>query len=179
MFRTGSLLKEIGVILLSYWCTTSTLQKGYLEIGFSHTLAHQLILEKPFKPYITRTEKTRGVKPIWLPPPCLSLHQTLQAVRPKIHEIIKTKPFTPKCRPQSPKSIKSKRKPRDFPRAQRVRLSAPAAGGVVSFRRLGTEMAPASLLGQNQNNNKNTQNLSLNHYGGLFSKSWFLLSEFP
>ena len=50
---------------------------------------------------------------------------------------------------------------------------------MVSFRRLGTEMAPASLLGQKQNNNKNTQNLSLNHYGGLFSKSWFLLSEFP
>ena len=75
--------------------------------------------------------------------------------------------------------MKSKRKPRDFPRAQRVRLSAPAAGGVVSFRRLGTKMAPASLLGQKQNNIKNTQNLSLNHYGGLFSKSWILLSEFP
>ena len=75
--------------------------------------------------------------------------------------------------------MKSKRKPRDFPRAQRVSLSAPAAGGVVSFRRLGTKMAPASLLGQKQNNIKNTQNLSLNHYGGLFSKSWILLSEFP
>ena len=102
-----------------------------------------------------------------------------QAVRPKIHEIIKISPFITKCNPRSPKSMKSKRKPRDFPRAQRVRLSAPAAGGVVSFRRLGTKMAPASLLGQKQNNNKNTQNLSLNHYGGLFSKSWILLSEFP
>ena len=96
-----------------------------------------------------------------------------QAVRPKIHEIIKISPFITKCNPRSPKSMKSKRKPRDFPRAQRVRLSAPAAGGVVSFRRLGTKMAPASLLGQKQNNIKNTQNLSLNHYGGLFSKSWF------
>ena len=115
-FEKGSLPKETGVILLSYRCTTSTLQKGYIEIGFSHTLAHQLILEKPFKPYITRTEKTRGVKPIWLPPPCLSLHQTLQAARPKIDEIIETSPFIAKCISQSPKSMKCKRKPRDFPR---------------------------------------------------------------
>lgn len=102
----------------SYWCTTSSLQKGYLEIGSSHTLAHQLILGKPFKTYLTRTEQTRGVKPIWLPArfqSCLWLRQTLQAVRPKIQEIIKTSLFTPKCSPQSPKSIKSKRKPRDFP----------------------------------------------------------------
>ena len=125
VFRTGSLLKEKGVILLSYRCTTSTLQKGYLEIGFSHTLAHQLILEKPFKPYLTWTEKTRGVKPIWLPPSCLWLRQTLQAVRPKIHEIIKTSPFTPKCSPQSQDQWNPKGN-RGISRAvQRVRLSLP------------------------------------------------------
>ena len=100
VFRTGSLLKEKGVILLSYWCTTSTLQKRYLEIGFSHTLAHQLILEKPLKPYLTWTEKTRGVKLIWLPPPCLWPRQTLQAARTKIHEIIETSSFIAKCIPE-------------------------------------------------------------------------------
>ena len=177
-FEKGRLPEVIGVILFSYWCTTSSLQKGYLEIGFSHTLAHQLILEKPFKTYLTRTEKRRGVKPIWFPPPCLWLRQTLQAVRPKIHEIIKTSPFTPKCSPQSQDQWNPKGN-RGISRAvQQVRLSAPAAGRMVYFLGLRTEIAPASLLRQKQNKT-NTQNLSLNHYGGLFSKSWFLLSEFP
>ena len=102
-------------------------------------------------------------------------------MRPKIQEIIKTI--------RSPQNAVPKVQNQSNPKGnrgislavQRVRLSAPAAGGVVSFRGLGTETAPASLLGQKQNKQtkKNTQNLWLNDYGGLFNKSWFVLSEFP
>ena len=55
---------------------------------------------KAFEEYLTWTEKTRGVKPIWFPPPCLWLLQTLQAARPKIHEIIETSSFIAKCIPE-------------------------------------------------------------------------------
>ena len=81
---------------------------------FSH-LSSSADFRKAFEDLSDKNRKKTGVKPIWLPPSCLWLRQTLQAVRPKIHEIIKTSPFTPKCSPRSPKSMKSKRKPRDFP----------------------------------------------------------------
>ena len=135
----------------------------------------------PLKTYLTRTEKTSGVKPIWYPAPCLRLRQTLQAVRQKIHKVIKTSPFTQSAVPKVQNQCNTKGNRGISLAVQRVRLSAPAACAVVSFRGLGTETAPAPLIGQKQKKKKQkqNQNLSLNHYGGLFSKSWFLLSEFP
>ena len=170
----------IGVVLFSYWCTTSSLQKGYLEIGSSNTLPHQLILEKPLKTYLTRTERRQESNPSG------SHHHISDSV--KLSRQWDQK-FTRSLKPvRSPQNAVPKVQNQSNPKgnrgislaAQRVRLSAPTAGGVVSFRGLGTETEPASLLGQKQNKQtKNTQNLSLNHYGGLFNKSWLVLSEFP
>lgn len=138
----------IGVVLLSYWWTTSSLQKGYLEFGSSHTLAHLLILEKPLKTYLTRTERSQTD----LAPTIMSL--TLSNPPGSETKNSRDPIRSPQNHPQSPKQIKPKKKPRHFPSGPAVETRRFRCGCVVSFRGLGTEIQRASLLGQKQNQAK-------------------------
>ena len=124
--------------------------KSLLRIRFCHNLAHPLILEKPLKTYLTRTERRQESNRSG------SHHHVYDSVKPSRQWDQK---FTRSLKPvRSPQNAVPEVQNQWNPKGnrgislavQRVSLSAPAAGGFVSFQRLGNETAPTSLLGQKQ-----------------------------